>query len=130
MDQTPKGPTIFPSSFTKKKLGKGRQKWRKPRAKANPLALGASKKITANDLDFYQTQMWKEIRFKAFRRDVGRCALCGRSRKDQGVMVYAVHIKPIRKYPTLALALDNVQLLCADCKGGRPKDDETDFRVG
>ena len=120
-------PTIFPSTYTKKRVGgKRRTPWKKP--KTNNLALGAPKTITARDLDFYQTDMWREVRFKAFRRDVGRCCLCGRSKKMHGVTVYVCHIKPVRTHPQLALSLDNVQCLCKDCKIGRGQD-ETDWRA-
>lgn len=77
---------------------------------------------------FFYTTEWKEIRYKALKRDGGKCQLCGRSAHDGNVM-NVDHIKPRRKYPHLALDLNNLQTLCASCNWGKGGIDESDWRV-
>lgn len=77
--------------------------------------------------DFYKTREWRELRFVALNLSEGTCGLCGAKASD-GVQLHVDHIKPRSKYPELALDLDNVQILCADCNYGKSNYDDTDYR--
>lgn len=85
------------------------------------------KKNRERKLDkFFYTQEWKEIRYKILKRDNGRCQLCGRSSHD-GVIMNVDHIKPRRKYPSLAMDMTNLQTLCSSCNWGKGGRDETSW---
>ena len=68
--------------------------------------------------DFYNSRQWKELRFMALNLCDGTCQLCG-ARASDGVQIHVDHIKPRSKFPELALDLDNIQILCADCNIGK-----------
>lgn len=76
---------------------------------------------------FYASEEWRLLRYQALKRDGGKCACCGRSRKD-GVVMHVDHIKPKSRYPQLAFDLSNLQVLCDDCNLGKGAHDETDWR--
>lgn len=77
--------------------------------------------------NFLSSDQWAEIRYKAFLKYGRRCGCCGATPKD-GARLHVDHIKPKSKYPELALDIDNLQILCADCNRGKGAWDETDFR--
>lgn len=79
---------------------------------------------------FYDTDEWRAVRFEALRLSDGRCCLCGRSKRDHGVVLHVDHIKPRSKFPELALTLANLQVLCEDCNLGKSNRDDTDWRSG
>ena len=89
-----------------------------------------SKKSEIIDIEnFYETWAWKDIRYQAIKKHGRRCMNCGQSpSKDNKVVIHVDHIKPVRKYPELALSIDNLQILCEDCNQGKGFWDETDFR--
>lgn len=74
--------------------------------------------------EFYNSWFWKKIRYEALRKAEGKCCLCGRSAKD-GVRLVVDHIKPLREYPSLALDINNLQVLCFDCNKGKSNSDYT-----
>ncbi len=76
---------------------------------------------------FLASYEWRSVRMQALKRDGARCACCGASPKD-GVMMHVDHIKPRRKFPHLALDLDNLQVLCEVCNHGKGNWDQTDWR--
>lgn len=77
---------------------------------------------------FYESDEWRELRYRALRRGGGCCQCCGaRATKDNPLHVD--HIKPRSKYPRLALELSNLQILCKDCNLGKRAWDETDWRT-
>lgn len=76
---------------------------------------------------FYRSIEWMRLRYRALRRDRGRCQYCGRSAKD-GVVLHVDHIKPKSRFPKLALVLSNLQVLCASCNYGKGAHDQTDWR--
>lgn len=86
------------------------------------------KKVAPKD-DFYSSWEWKRVRYEALARFSHRCQCCGWQPGDtaQGYLV-ADHIKPRRKYPELALDVDNVQVLCNACNMGKGSVYEDDFR--
>ena len=56
-----------------------------------------------------------------------RCQCCGNSPKT-GAVLNVDHIKPRKKYPELALDINNLQILCEECNHGKGNWDETDWR--
>ncbi len=78
--------------------------------------------------DFYISREWRELRYKALKKNNGCCVLCGRSRKKDNVILHVDHIKPKSKFPELALSLNNLQILCEDCNLGKSNYDSTDWR--
>ena len=45
-----------------------------------------------------------------------------------GIKLNVDHIKPRKKYPKLALDVDNLQVLCNECNHGKGNRDDTDWR--
>jgi 5-methylcytosine-specific restriction endonuclease McrA len=76
--------------------------------------------------EFYNSEIWRETRYRALKRHGARCQCCGRSGRD--VELHVDHIKPRWRYPQLELDPDNLQVLCADCNLGKRGWDETDWR--
>lgn len=82
-----------------------------------------------NDPDkFYDSQEWREIRYKALRKHAATCCCCG-ARASDGVRIHVDHIKPRSKYPRLELDIDNLQVLCEDCNFGKSNYYNDDWRV-
>lgn len=73
---------------------------------------------------FYQSNEWREVRYKALLRSNGRCVCCGRSAKD-GAVLNVDHIIPLVKAWDRRTDLDNLQVLCKDCNFGKSGTDET-----
>lgn len=80
-----------------------------------------------NKNDFYLSNEWLELRYKALKLNDGKCCCCGRGRK-QGVYLHVDHIKPRSLYPSLQLDLSNLQVLCEECNIGKSNKDSTDWR--
>jgi 5-methylcytosine-specific restriction endonuclease McrA len=77
---------------------------------------------------FYKSAPWLALRAKVYEKYHGKCCLCGRSHRHDGVKIHADHIKPRSKYPHLELVEDNIQLLCEDCNLGKSNRYTTDWR--
>lgn len=77
---------------------------------------------------FYKSAPWLALRAKVYEKYSGKCCLCGRSHRHDGVKIHADHIKPRSKYPHLELVEDNIQLLCEDCNLGKSNRYSTDWR--
>lgn len=75
---------------------------------------------------FYCSPQWLRLRYEAFVKHGRVCMVCGAS---HGIL-HVDHIKPKSKHPTLALSLDNLQILCGECNMGKGNWDETDWRFG
>lgn len=76
---------------------------------------------------FYSSWEWKKLRYKVLVEHGAVCMCCGAS-KDDGARIVVDHIKPISKFPHLALDENNTQILCNDCNMGKSNTDYTDFR--
>lgn len=98
----------------------------KERRKKKGSSLKAKKQTNA---DFYRTPEWKRARYKALKKSDGRCECCGAG-KPQGAVLNVDHIKPLHRYPELALRQSNLQVLCGSCNQGKGARDETDWRRG
>jgi HNH endonuclease len=66
------------------------------------------------------------LRYRALKRDGGKCLLCGALAKDKPMHVD--HIIPRSKGGLNTL--ENLQTLCFECNGGKNNRDDTDFRTG
>lgn len=74
---------------------------------------------------FFSSKEWRDIRFRVFLRDGRRCANCNAS----NTRLHVDHIKPRSKFPSLALDINNLQVLCEDCNLGKSNKYIVDFRV-
>lgn len=77
---------------------------------------------------FLKTYKWRQLRMMAIKLHGPRCQCCGAS-AETGAVINVDHIKPRRQFPELALVLDNLQVLCADCNHGKGNWDRTDWRT-
>ncbi len=59
---------------------------------------------------FHASRFWPALRLAAKRRDGWACVKCG-----SRVRLEVDHVQPVERRPDLALALDNLQTLCAEC---------------
>lgn len=71
---------------------------------------------------------WRKVRYEALKKNNGRCECCGQG-KIQGIVLNVDHIKPRKKYPELAMNINNLQVLCSPCNHGKGNWDETDWRI-
>lgn len=113
-----------PPKKPKKRFRKAREA-RKAAAIPKPAKLAA--KPAKRSGGFYETELWRELRYRVMRRDKAQCAACGATPAD-GVIMHVDHIKPRSKFPELELDLDNLQILCEACNLGKSNTDEIDWR--
>jgi 5-methylcytosine-specific restriction endonuclease McrA len=73
---------------------------------------------------FYATEEWKRLRYRALAKYGPECMCCGSKQKP----MHVDHIKPRSKYPALELEFSNLQILCEPCNIGKSNLDETDWR--
>lgn len=83
---------------------------------------------TQTSVGFYESDAWRDLRFKILRKFGMACMACGRNRKTHGVILHVDHIKPRSKYPQLELDPENLQVLCEDCNIGKSNHSEEDLR--
>ena len=109
--------------WLKKAAKRNRKSEAKKASKAAPIKPVASKPKGS----FYECIPWRELRYLALRNCGGKCQCCGAMASD-GVQLHVDHIKPRSLFPELALCLENLQVLCADCNIGKGAWDKTDWR--
>lgn len=73
---------------------------------------------------FYESREWRDLRYKVLVKHKRRCMCCFVTNSQ----LHIDHIKPISKFPQLALDMNNLQILCKDCNKGKSNKDDTDFR--
>lgn len=79
--------------------------------------------------DFLLTYEWRRLRMEVIVERGKRCECCGATpQPGNDVVINVDHIKPRRKFPELALAKSNLQILCGACNHGKGNWDETDWR--
>ena len=79
--------------------------------------------------EFYNSQEWARLRYKAIKSQGRRCQCCGMSREDhQALRLNVDHIKPVKFHWSLRLDPSNVQVLCVRCNRGKGSWDSTDWR--
>lgn len=74
--------------------------------------------------EFYATREWRSLRWDVISKAGGKCSVCGKSKKEHGVIMHVDHIKPRSRFPELELDKKNLQLLCEECnigKGAKPQ---------
>jgi len=114
---------IKPRSRKKKKVAAA------PTVAVHPFVAGLIKRYGKSWTSvFYKSREWAVLRYKALKKHSGRCQLCGRTAAD-GSVISVDHIKPIRKYPHLAMEETNLQVLCRVCNRGKGSWDETAWPV-
>ena len=77
--------------------------------------------------DFYTSRAWLDLRYHVLKKSNGFCQCCGH-RGDAANPLQVDHIKPRSKFPGLALAESNLQVLCRSCNLGKSAKDSTDWR--
>lgn len=78
-------------------------------------------------MNFYESDAWRDVRYRALKLHGGCCQCCG-ARGSRDAPLHVDHIKPRSQFPGLALDLTNLQVLCADCNLGKSDRDQTDWR--
>ena len=76
---------------------------------------------------FYQSAVWRRIRYEVIVASKGRCEACGAS-SASGAVLMVDHIIPISKAPHLKADKSNLQVLCLECNHGKGAWDQTDWR--
>jgi hypothetical protein len=76
---------------------------------------------------FLSSFAWRATRMMALKQHGAICQCCGASAKT-GAVIHVDHIKPRQERPDLALDVDNLQVLCHECNGGKGNWDQTDWR--
>jgi len=98
-------------------------------ARANPVV---QKPVSVAGVDvtsdaFLSTFQWRKVRMEALKKYGPRCQCCGAT-PATGAVMNVDHIKPRKKWPSLALDVNNLQILCHDCNHGKGNWDNTDWR--
>ena len=76
---------------------------------------------------FLSTFEWRRVRMQALKKYGPKCMCCGAT-PATGAVMNVDHIKPRKKWPSLALDVKNLQILCHDCNHGKGNWDQTDWR--
>ena len=95
-----------------------------PTAKQSNLLLSG---IDVTTDAFLSTFQWRKVRMEALKKYGPRCMCCGAT-PATGAVMNVDHIKPRKKWPSLALDINNLQILCHDCNHGKGNWDQTDWR--
>lgn len=98
----------------------------RPSSKAVDVFISNSKIDPASD-DFLISFEWRATRMMALKKYGPVCQCCGASPKT-GAVMNVDHVKPRKFFPSLALSLGNLQILCGDCNHGKGNWDATDWR--
>jgi len=77
--------------------------------------------------DFLQTFEWRKLRMQALKKYGAKCMCCGAT-PATGAVMNVDHIKPRKLWPSYALDIKNLQILCHECNHGKGNWDSTDWR--
>ncbi len=77
--------------------------------------------------DFYSSTQWLRLRYEVLAHSEHKCALCGAT-PESGAVMHVDHIQPRSLRPDLALAKDNLQILCDKCNLGKSNRSNDDWR--
>lgn len=83
--------------------------------------------IDVTSTEFLSTYQWRKVRMEALKKYGPRCQCCGAT-PATGAIMNVDHIKPRKLFPSLALDVNNLQILCHDCNHGKGNWDQTDWR--
>lgn len=78
--------------------------------------------------DFLRSYTWRRLRMEVIKERGAKCECCGATPTDGQTVINVDHIKPRKRFPTLALDKTNLQVLCETCNHGKGNWDETDWR--
>jgi len=81
--------------------------------------------VTTNE--FLSTYQWRKVRMEALKKYGPKCMCCGAT-PATGAVMNVDHIKPRKLFPSLALDINNLQVLCHECNHGKGNWDQTDWR--
>lgn len=76
---------------------------------------------------FLSTYAWRRVRMEALKKYGPKCQCCGATTAN-GAVMNVDHIKPRKLWPSLALDVSNLQVLCHECNHGKGNWDQTDWR--
>lgn len=71
-----------------------------------------------NSAEFLRSFEWRQLRLRAFEK-YGRACLCCGATPGNGVVLNVDHVKSRRRFPALALDIENLQVLCEECNHGK-----------
>lgn len=77
--------------------------------------------------NFLFSYKWRKLRMEALIQYGRKCMCCGAT-PEAGAVMNVDHIKPRKRYPELALKINNLQILCHECNHGKGNWNETDWR--
>lgn len=73
---------------------------------------------------FYESREWQDLRYRILKKYSRKCMVCF----STNIELHVDHIKPISKFPDLALEESNLQVLCRACNLGKSNKDCIDWR--
>lgn len=127
----------YPVSAAKEKAAKISKKQRKKKrlaaARANPAPRRIKPqptKVAGVDVtskEFLETYEWRKLRMEALKKYGPKCMCCGAT-PAAGAVMNVDHIKPRKAWPSLAMDISNLQILCHECNHGKGNWDQTDWR--
>lgn len=82
--------------------------------------------IRASATRFLDSHEWRRLRAEVIAHYGPQCMCCGATPQPWNLNVD--HIKPRKHFPELALAFDNLQVLCAHCNKAKGNKHSTDYR--
>lgn len=97
---------------------------RPPKAKQSPMKVSG---VDVTSTEFLSTYEWRKLRMKALIKYGPKCQCCGAT-PDDGAVMNVDHVKPRKLWPSLAMDINNLQILCHDCNHGKGNWDQTDWR--
>lgn len=92
--------------------------------KKKPVVVSGVDVTTTAFLDTYE---WRKLRMEALKKYGPKCVCCGAT-PQTGAVMNVDHIKPRKLWPSLALDISNLQILCHECNHGKGNWDQTDWR--
>ncbi len=107
-----------------KKKARAAKRANKPARQRAPAARAVAS--VAQD-EFLSSFAWRKLRLQALLKYGRRCMCCGAT-PEAGAVMNVDHIKPRKLWPSLALDINNLQVLCADCNHGKGNWSQRDFR--
>lgn len=119
------------AEVSKAKAARKKRKKQRPLGSLQSVAKQVNPKTVAGiDVtsdDFLSTFQWRKVRMEALKKYGPRCMCCGAT-PATGAVMNVDHIKPRKKWPSLALDVNNLQILCHECNHGKGNWDQTDWR--
>jgi 5-methylcytosine-specific restriction endonuclease McrA len=83
--------------------------------------------VDVASVGFLETFEWRKVRMQALKKYGPKCMCCGAT-PSTGAVMNVDHIKPRKLFPSLALDVNNLQILCHECNHGKGNWDSTDWR--